>query len=205
MKKIIWGLMVGFVFSTAIIASPARASSGYVGIGVTIQLNQVFSITNVLANGPGARAGILVGDTLAKIDGHPTQGLTLDNVITLMRGNVGTQVVLTLVSQGASTSHDIAAVREYIEIPCFMEGMLNLHLSGDDRVGTLSGWIGNDYVNWGVNYGRISAVFKTENVSLQVAQTTPGAFTISGYVHNQSVTWASSGGNWNSYQSCIPD
>lgn len=47
---------------------------------------------------PAAEAGIEAGDTLLRIDGTPTVGVPLDEVVTLMRGERGSRVMLTLES-----------------------------------------------------------------------------------------------------------
>ena len=50
---------------------------------------------------PAAKAGLQQGDRITKIDGQPTQGLTLQEAVRRMRGPVGSRLVLGIVRRGA--------------------------------------------------------------------------------------------------------
>ncbi len=129
----------------------------------------------------------------------------METVVGYLRGDVGTRVVLNVYTGGAQQSRDVVAVREYIEVPCFIEGFVDLRLQGDDRYGTISGWVGSEYVNWYVDFGRVSAVFKGERLDLQLRFRGAGNYDITGWMHRQYMTWSGFGWRWNFYQACIPD
>ena len=46
---------------------------------------------------PASKAGLEQGDRIVKIDGQPTQGLTLQEAVRRMRGPVGSRLVLGIV------------------------------------------------------------------------------------------------------------
>lgn len=57
-------------------------------------------IAQVMPGGPAAVAGIQAGEQLLAIDGRPVQGMPFDSLPSLIRGPVGSRVILTVV--GAS-------------------------------------------------------------------------------------------------------
>lgn len=67
-----------------------------------------------------------------------------------------------------------------------LEGWINLRLSGDDRYGTISGWVDNDYANWSVSYGWVSAYYKNERLDLRLRSQFGTSWQLSGWVHNRS-------------------
>jgi carboxyl-terminal processing protease len=69
----------------------------YGGVGMEIghRKKKVIVITP-MSNSPARRAGILPGDIIVKIDGHKTEELTSSEISKLLRGRIGTEVVLTI-------------------------------------------------------------------------------------------------------------
>jgi carboxyl-terminal processing protease len=75
-------------------------SNTFVGVGITISLRedgQGLDILEVTAGGPAQDAGVLSGDRLIKVDGTDIQGMTVSEVSTLIKGEEGTFVELTLI------------------------------------------------------------------------------------------------------------
>jgi len=67
-----------------------------VGIGVGVQLGEDgVEVLYTEAGGPAAEAGLEAGDVLVKVDGVSLEGMILDEVAALIRGEEGTRVVLT--------------------------------------------------------------------------------------------------------------
>ena len=67
--------------------------------GLGMQITEQDGLPQVLApidDTPAARAGIEPGDRIVKIDGQPTGGMALDDVVTRLRGEPGSKVTLTL-------------------------------------------------------------------------------------------------------------
>lgn len=67
------------------------------GIGVTIQLiSGNITVVSVFKGSPAQRAGILPGDVITKVDDTDVQGKSLQDASALIRGEPGTQVVVTV-------------------------------------------------------------------------------------------------------------
>ena len=56
-------------------------------------------VVSTLADTPAAKAGILAGDVIAKVDGQPVVGLSLEQVISKLRGPPGRSVALEITRQ----------------------------------------------------------------------------------------------------------
>ena len=69
-------------------------------------------IISVLPNSPAEKAGIKAQDRILKIDGKSVKGMTLTDVVALLRGNVGESVNLSVLRQ--ESVFDVTVVREMI-------------------------------------------------------------------------------------------
>jgi carboxyl-terminal processing protease len=89
----------------------------YGGIGVYFRsVDKRPTVTDPIPDTPAARAGMLSGDIIARVDGHDTTGLSDDEVISLIRGKEGTHVRLTIVRAG-QPPFDLDLVRAVIQVP----------------------------------------------------------------------------------------
>ncbi len=68
-----------------------------------------------LPDTPAERAGLRTGDVLLKIDGTPTDNMTLDDAVRRIRGPRGTDVVLVIVS-GDEEPREIRVTRQNIQV-----------------------------------------------------------------------------------------
>ena len=93
-----------------------QASFG--GIGATLSSNTARQpvVVDTIEGSPSAKAGIKSGDIILAVDGKSTEGLTVDQVVALVRGNIGTTVKLIILHQGESTPVEIPIVRAQINI-----------------------------------------------------------------------------------------
>ncbi len=88
------------------------------GIGAEIGVkNGLLTIISPLEDSPAKQSGILPGDQILAIDGKPTEGLSLDEGVRLIRGDVGVPVVLTINREGFRQPKDIKIIRAIIKIP----------------------------------------------------------------------------------------
>jgi carboxyl-terminal processing protease len=88
----------------------------YGGIGSLVRSNGDYTvITEVYKNFPADKAGIKPGDILKKVDGASLKNLTTDKVSERLKGNPGTDVVLTIERTGKETDYRLK--REKIAIP----------------------------------------------------------------------------------------
>jgi len=87
--------------------------------GVGIQLAQdeetkKLIVVSPIEDTPAAKAGILARDVIAKIDGKSTEGMSVDEAVTLIRGPIGSTVTLTILRNGQEINFPIT--RAKIEI-----------------------------------------------------------------------------------------
>jgi carboxyl-terminal processing protease len=104
-----------------------RGSFGGIGIRIGVEEDQVV-IVEPMDGTPASRAGLKQGDRIVKIDGQPTQGLTLQEAVRRMRGPVGSRVVLSIVHRGAVDAEDVAITRAKIELKTVENRLLDGHI-----------------------------------------------------------------------------
>ncbi len=89
----------------------------YGGIGaVTRIIDHRTVVTMVYANYPAYKNGLRIGDEVLKMDGIELSRLTLEEANHLMRGQVGTNIKLTVKRMGQKAPIDIEFKREKIKI-----------------------------------------------------------------------------------------
>ncbi|HAQ02763.1 TPA: hypothetical protein DEP30_03045 [Candidatus Nomurabacteria bacterium] len=88
------------------------------GIGAEIGMkDKVLTIIAPLKDTPAWKAGIKKGDKILKIDKTSTSDLSVDKAISLMRGEKGTPVTITILRTGEKETREISIIRDTIEIP----------------------------------------------------------------------------------------
>ncbi|MCW2315679.1 carboxyl-terminal processing protease [Rhodoblastus acidophilus] len=87
--------------------------------GLGIEVMQEDGLVKVVApidDTPAARAGILSGDFITAIDGEAVQGMTLNQAVDKMRGEVNTNVKLTLARGPKKDKVEVTLTRAVIQI-----------------------------------------------------------------------------------------
>lgn len=93
-------------------------SGNFEGVGMEIGIkDDAITVVAPLKGNPAQKAGILPGDKIIAIDGHPTRNMSVDKAVKLIRGKVGTKVKITVVREGKKDPLDFSLVREVINIP----------------------------------------------------------------------------------------
>ena len=100
---------VGLSISKATESTPAKPA--YVEVASPIE------------DTPGAKAGIQAGDMITAIDGLPTPSMTMNEVLSHLRGEVGAPVTVTIL-RGTNMKFDVTLVRALIEVPTVKYGMI---------------------------------------------------------------------------------
>jgi len=72
---------------------------------------------------PGWRAGINPGDFIIEINGIPTETITMDEVLSMLRGTPGEQVKL-LIKRGEKMEFPVTLTRAVIEVPTVKHAMI---------------------------------------------------------------------------------
>ncbi|MFP4566667.1 MAG: S41 family peptidase [Spirochaetaceae bacterium] len=72
---------------------------------------------------PADRAGLRSGDLIIAIEGEATEDLSIDEVVSRLRGDPGSNVEIT-VRRGEGRSFDVALAREIIEVPTVRHAMI---------------------------------------------------------------------------------
>lgn len=89
-----------------------------VGIGVTMaQRDGLSVITSVLPESPAREAGILTGDVINAVDGESINGLSLDELVSRVRGDAGTSVRISLLRPSTGETLELTIVREELHVP----------------------------------------------------------------------------------------
>ncbi len=86
-----------------------------VGIEISLQNGQV-TVVSPIEDTPAFRGGILPGDIILSIDGEPTQELSLQEVVSRIRGTKGTAVELEIVHANSNAPELISIVRDAIPL-----------------------------------------------------------------------------------------
>lgn len=92
-----------------------RGEFGGLGIEVT-QEEGFVKVVSPIDSTPAAEAGIEAGDFITHVDGESLLGLVLDEAVELMRGPVGSEIVITVVREGESEPFDVSIIRDTIQL-----------------------------------------------------------------------------------------
>ncbi len=92
-----------------------RGEFGGLGIEVTQEEGWVKVVTPMDGT-PAFHAGVEAGDFISHVDGQSVLGLTLNEAVELMRGPVGSDIVVTLVRPGAEEPFDVTITRDIIKL-----------------------------------------------------------------------------------------
>ncbi|MFU0507724.1 S41 family peptidase [Pseudaminobacter sp. NGMCC 1.201702] len=92
-----------------------KGEFGGLGIEVTME-NELVKVITPIDDTPAAKAGVLAGDYISKIDGEEVRGLTLNDAVDKMRGLVNTSIKLTILREGADKPIELTIVRDIIKV-----------------------------------------------------------------------------------------
>lgn len=89
---------------------------GGVGIVITVK-NRFLTVISPIDDTPAKRAGVKAGDRIVKIDNKDVVDIALHDAVKLLRGPVGSKVLISVFRDGDKAPHDIELTREVIKIP----------------------------------------------------------------------------------------
>jgi carboxyl-terminal processing protease len=92
-----------------------RGEFGGLGIEVT-QEDGFVKVVSPMDGTPADQAGIEAGDFITHVDGESLLGLTLNEAVDMMRGPVGSEIVITVVREGEAEPFDVSIIRDTITL-----------------------------------------------------------------------------------------
>jgi len=128
------------------------------GVGIEIGLrDQTLTVIAPIDGTPAAKAGLLAGDKIQKIDDLQTNDMPIDKAVSLIRGKKGTKVILTILRNGDEKSKDYTLVRDTIKVPVITKkiiegniGYIQLHTFNQNAGGEFRNAV-NELKNKGMN------------------------------------------------------
>jgi carboxyl-terminal processing protease len=92
-----------------------RGSFGGLGIEVT-QKDGWVEVVSPMDGTPADRAGMTTGDIITHVDGEALFGLTMSESLELLRGPIGSEVIITVVRKGVDEPFDVSIIRDEIKL-----------------------------------------------------------------------------------------
>jgi carboxyl-terminal processing protease len=89
---------------------------GGIGIEIGMRSGKLMVLRLISPETPAAKAGLLGGDHIVKINSEPTEHLTLTEAMSRLRGDPRTRVVVTVERRGADKPIDVPIVRDVISV-----------------------------------------------------------------------------------------
>ncbi len=87
------------------------------GLGIVIEKKKgLLTVVSPIEDTPAFKAGIQSGDYIIKIDGEPTENMTLNEAAMKMRGPKGTKVTITITREALTKPMDITLTRDVIPL-----------------------------------------------------------------------------------------
>lgn len=127
-EKLYYGALAGIVSSVndpySVFLEPELSeefqdeiSGNFQGIGAEIGIrNDQITVISPLPGGPAEKAGLKGGDIIIAIDEADTKDMSLGKAVTLIRGDRGTKVALTIYRRGEDLKRDIIITRDKIAL-----------------------------------------------------------------------------------------
>jgi len=92
-------------------------SGQFGGLGIEVGMEDGFiKVIAPIDDTPAQQAGIQSGDLIIRLDDTPVKGLTMNEAIKLMRGEVGEDIVLTVVREGSEQPFTVVVTRAIISV-----------------------------------------------------------------------------------------
>ena len=97
------------------------------GIGAYIGYKDGYTvIISTIKDSPAEKAGVRSGDIIVSVDATSTRGMSSDEVVSYVRGDIGTNVVLEVLHKNDSKTSKIKITRAKVDVP-----VLDTEIKGD--------------------------------------------------------------------------
>lgn len=95
----------------------ASTSGEFGGIGLEVSLEEGFvKVVTPIDDSPSAKAGIMAGDIVVRIDDNPVKGMDLNKAINMMRGEKNTPIKITVMRDGVDQPLEFHLLRDIIKV-----------------------------------------------------------------------------------------
>ncbi len=154
-QKLVWGAIQGMVSAVGdpytVFLPPkedeifkSEVSGTFSGVGMEIGLrNGLITVIAPLKGTPAYTAGIKAGDFITAIDGEPTDRTTLEDAVSRIRGEKGTEVKINIRRKGSADPLEFKIIRDTIQIPVIevetKEGFITARDDGQDHKQSIPG------------------------------------------------------------------
>ncbi|PUB18470.1 S41 family peptidase [Yoonia sediminilitoris] len=94
-----------------------QTSGEFGGLGIEVTQEEGWvKVVSPMDGTPADAAGVLAGDFITGVDGESVLGLTLDDAVNMMRGPVGSEIIITVVREGEPEPFEISIIRDTIKL-----------------------------------------------------------------------------------------
>lgn len=111
--------------------SKLEAEFGGIGVYVVQDKDNKLEVVAPIKGTPAAKAGLKQGDIIVSINGKSTSGMSQDDAVHLMRGDPGTQLILSIYRPSEARTIDFKIIRQIINVPSVEDKVLEQ----DSRIG----------------------------------------------------------------------
>ncbi|MBC8080634.1 MAG: S41 family peptidase [Gorillibacterium sp.] len=103
--------------------------SSFQGIGAECSMvDGIVTVVAPIKGAPAEKAGIRAGDAILVVNGEKMDGLTLNQAVSKIRGEKGTQVKLSIGRAGATAPLEIVVIRDDIPVETVYAEMINTEI-----------------------------------------------------------------------------
>ena len=96
------------------------------GLGIEVGMESgVIKVISPIDNTPASKAGLKAGDYIVKIEGEQVQGKSLMEAVDLMRGPVGSNIVINVRRRGIKKTLIFDITREIIQVQSVKSELIN--------------------------------------------------------------------------------
>ena len=118
-----------------------RGEFGGLGIEVT-QEEGFVKVVSPIDGTPADAAGVLAGDFITHVDGESLLGMSLDEAVEIMRGPVGSEIIITVVREGEDEPLEISIIRDTIKLTA-----VRVRTEGNTVVARITTFNDQTYIN----------------------------------------------------------
>ncbi|MEM6407329.1 MAG: S41 family peptidase [Pseudomonadota bacterium] len=120
-----------------------QTSGEFGGLGIEVTQEEGYvKVVTPMDDTPADKAGMEAGDFITAVDGDSILGYTLEQAVELMRGPVGSEIILTVVREGIDEPFDVSIIRDTIKLTA-----VRSRLEGDSVVLRVSTFNRQTYPN----------------------------------------------------------